>query len=131
MATKEEIREGIAQTSYCFENRGKECLKWEVLASECKVPYYEFADVLLYKQDSQGVVIKVERELPKEYNGERGREAYTNAQQDMIDAGYAPTEPLIEEVNNARQDNMGAIYGVNVTSKIRCDASRPSASDDG
>jgi len=60
MTKQEKIREGIARTSYHFDNRGKGCfIKWEVLASEHKIPYYEFADIVLYKQDSQGVVIRV------------------------------------------------------------------------
>ncbi len=118
MATKEEIREGLAETSYYFENRGKEYLKWGVLASEYKLPYYEFADVILCKQDSQGVAIKVEGELPLmdepsktfyENNKETPQIAqwmtgYITGRQDMLKAGYTAWEPLIEVKFEAKKD---------------------------
>ena len=80
MTKQEEIREGIAENAYHFDYRGKEHLKWQVLAGEYKVPYYEFADVVLYKEDSQGVVIKA-----------------NTKDKSLDELNFSAVEPLIEE----------------------------------
>lgn len=74
MAKQEKIKEGIARTAYYFENRGKECIVWEMLSSEHKTTYYGFADVVLMDEASQGVVLKVD-----------------------IGGGYSDIEPLIKK----------------------------------
>lgn len=69
--------------------------------------YGDIADSILYYLHSQGVVIKVEKELPittglygkplpingsDDYN-----KGQIKGQQDMLDAGYVAVESLIEE----------------------------------
>lgn len=74
MATRDEIREGIAQIEGS----------------------YIIADALLTYLDAQGVVIKKERQLPKGWDF---IPSWDNAIKEMLDAGYVATEPLIDNGN--------------------------------
>lgn len=50
-------------------------------------------------EDSQGVVIKVDRELPESQHtvkGEHEHGYYEYGQEDMLEAGYVAVEPLID-----------------------------------
>ena len=62
MTKQGKIRESLARSAYYFENRGKECIVWGILVDEYKAPFYQFADMALSDEASQGVVIKVEED---------------------------------------------------------------------
>ncbi len=91
MPTKEEIREGILKyIRAVVENE-----------TECETQ----TDAILTKLHSQGVVIKVDRELPdvNQHNSEvvfpfnlEEICVYKQSQVDMLKAGYLAVEPLIE-----------------------------------
>ena len=92
MATKEAIQEGIAEI---------------IRANSGSIVEYpnQVAFAITQYLRSQGVVKKVDRELPecpcKPY-GDRtwltpDQAIYVEAQQDMLKAGYVATEPLVEE----------------------------------
>ena len=59
----------------------------------------EFVDNMLTYLHSQGVVIRVDRELPKLKRRFRGdyNTGYAHCRQDAIEAGCVATKPLIEE----------------------------------
>ncbi len=82
MTKQEEIREGILNWLLCSTN-----------LSQCKAS--SGADSILRKLHSQGVVIKVDRELPKVCN-KLNPIARADEQQDMLKAGYIAVEPLVE-----------------------------------
>ena len=97
MTKQEEIREEILRIENC--ETAIECpLEPDDPCAECRT------NQILSYLHSQGVVIKVEGELPEEptwcsLDGKaiRGaRSVYKIAQQDILNAGYAPVEPLIE-----------------------------------
>lgn len=112
MTKREEIREGMA---YIVTTT----LDCKLCQTECidnqKLPCpeaYRIADEIMKKQDSQGLVIKVDRELPKILAecicethpelaelGEVGDGQYhavEDYQERLIEAGYVATEPLID-----------------------------------
>ncbi len=102
MTKQEEIREGIAKlTEDRFRFPAEEAgLIWD------KNFNYMLASNILSYLHSQGVVIKVDRELPSLTDASRcSPGSYTwnkhiaefNYQQDMLRAGYGAFEPLIEE----------------------------------
>ena len=68
MPTREEIREGIAERIYRWYCRNSELNN---LGEWCKVSGYmrgiilSITDMVMEYEDSQGVVIKVDRELPE------------------------------------------------------------------
>ena len=84
MATKqEEIREGV-----------KRLVEWAVETSK---PDRAIKDIIQYLH-SQGVVLKVERKLPKnDWTNEDMKRAWDIAQKFMLKAGYVAVEPLFEE----------------------------------
>ena len=99
MSKQEEIREGaiVSLMKYKGFDRG---------------PCEYIVDHLAKYYDSQGVVIKVERELPENpipipnLKGSVGLpqqlaavsfQTYRESQQDMLEAGYTAVEPLLEE----------------------------------
>jgi len=109
MSKQEEIREGIAKRhcegclpeEQCSEKRvGKKCPE-----------YYETADEELGWLHSQGVVIKVERELPLNpfanqlinkdeqtayyYWNQSLSASYLEGQEDMLKTGYVATKSLL------------------------------------
>ena len=114
MATKqEEIREGIAEKIYKEApgwRGGYEYVSFKFAPEVVREQYLRKADEWIVWFDSQGVVIKVERELPairfsraavKVYDRNNKPISHADAaiytQQDMIGAGYVATEPLIKE----------------------------------
>ena len=91
MTRQEIIREELEVKINRFDTFGEE------------YSYGGFADEILSYLDSQGVVIKVDRELPF-YSYRRQDEeylprqlGYKDAQQDMLMAGYEAVEPLIKD----------------------------------
>ena len=63
---------------------------------------------LMKRLDELGVVIKVDRELPEmpsNYDSEDNNYLYSQAQEDMLKAGYVAVEPLIKKEVN--QDDYG------------------------
>ena len=102
MTKQEEIREGIAiklwleldQILRVFPQRS-----WKQMPEEIKERYRKAADTVMRYEHLEGVVIKVERELPKrewynDWGGKSGKAGYDLALDDM--AGYGAVEPLIE-----------------------------------
>ena len=85
MTKQEEIREGMENVIRGYE--GAE--RWSGVIT----------DGLLGYLHSQGVVIKVDRELPDMpcYSHTREKTAYSRSQEDMLNAGYVAVEPLIKE----------------------------------
>lgn len=88
MTKREKIREGIARRL------------------PTPAPDWVLADILIEYLHSQGVVIKVESELPKQdiyvspafgatVEQESKMGGYDEAQQNMLKAGYVAVEPLI------------------------------------
>lgn len=125
MTKQEEIRKGIAIIFHNIERRRLKFtepnspfnIEWGQLSWAFKEKYKEMADEVRIFEDSQGVVIKVDRELPRnpyfdthsheylmklsdeDYSIELGKKyKYLNAQRDMLKADYVAVEPLIEEV---------------------------------
>ncbi len=106
MPTREEIREGIARITHhwhCPSEKWEErdnylsSLGW--LGPEPEY-YYKLADELLPYLHSQGVVIKVDRELLKKKTIENHLSSWANwyeGQQDMLKAGYVAVAPLVEK----------------------------------
>ena len=99
MTKQEEIREGV------ITNIAKAC------PDMLNVDIVALTDKILKDEDSQGVVIKVDRELPYShyvdgiFNSKKKSEIkqntglnniYEKAQQDMLEAGYVAVEPLVE-----------------------------------
>jgi len=107
MATKEEIREGIAE--WLWGNTCKATVRdwvdsWTDLPEDRKQDYRQNADKLLTYEDSLGLVLKVEKELPNtmkfvpEGIGDIDKGAsfgYTAAKNDMLKAGFTAVEPLV------------------------------------
>jgi len=86
MIKQEEVREGI-----------------EEILKDHFFPYTSATEEIIEYLHSQGVVIKVDRELPKrtwykDWGGESGEDSYKLALEDM--AGYVAVEPLIKEQKN-------------------------------
>lgn len=108
MTKQEEIREGMAK-KLCL----CDALDWEQLPesgyanSKDRAYYRRLAASILQDLHSQGCVLKVDRELPKNPFHElelvddvyihRSRKIHRAAQQYMLNAGYVAVEPLIEE----------------------------------
>lgn len=116
MNKQEEIREGIAETLYGFEYDG-----WDKLSAGNRVMWLARADAVMNKEHSQGVVIKVDRELPDDIVERASNEARTVGEKfvegkisyneyisrfneifditnnDLLVAGYVAVEPLIGE----------------------------------
>lgn len=82
MTKQEEIKEGIADILEVWMTRD--------LALET-------ARTIMAKESYQGVVIKVERELPDTHTLLGNHVHATQAQYDMLKAGYVATESLIKE----------------------------------
>ncbi len=104
MTQQEKIREGIEQSicSNCddvsdwiegqtLEDAQKYCRE-RAICAYCT----DLTNDILQKQDAQGVVIKVERELPLMFGTV---ESYARGLKKMREAGYEAVENLIEEVN--------------------------------
>lgn len=89
--TREEIRERVAILKQGFDKLVRENAK---------------AETLWYYLNINGVVVKVDRELPKSYFG--GQEYIEQNQftlkgrQELLDAGYVAVEPLIEILHSPR-----------------------------
>ena len=109
MTKQEEIREGIAE--FLWKRGAKHTRFWPFSALEkvekespylkgTRQAYLKKVDQLLSYLHSQGVVIKVERELPQcpSNRDDTVRLIWEEAQQAMLNAGFTATEPLIEEV---------------------------------
>ncbi len=93
--TREEIREGLRDILIDFANRKKSLLDAEDLC-------YLLSDIRAFHH-SQGVVIKVDRELPK-YWFDRGVDGYTSQhyipsglREALEEDGIVAVEPLIKE----------------------------------
>ena len=100
MTKQEEIQEGI-KGMLLFDMK----LVSPMVSKELEYNANELARAILAYLDSEGVVIKVERELPdknvnhtwyKDEFGEAGKIGYDLAVKDMCDADYVAVEPLIE-----------------------------------
>ena len=96
MATREEIAEGIEEIlrqpiRIDFVNRQK--------FTDIKRGRSERTVQILRYLHSQGVVIKVDKELPKRFlcAGRTSRESYKLGTEDMLVAGYVAVEPIIKE----------------------------------
>ena len=101
MTKQEEIREGVAEDigkniSPEWRSRNKGYLEIRV---------YDVTDTILAHLHSQGVVIKVDRELPKveffdparpDLIGEYERQ-YIRGMERMLKEGYVAVEPLVQE----------------------------------
>ena len=109
MTKQEEVREGIIKNLNEFR---WELQKPNVLINTDTLVMLQgaFADKILKDESSQGVVLKVERELPKnpypELEKGMGRNrhyarvrhhSYTEGQKGMLKAGFVAVEPLIKE----------------------------------
>ena len=99
---QEEIREGIARLVHYWHIGGSE--RWEDNDEENwqgpkRQEYYEAADALIPYLHSQGVVLKVDRELPtSSWNGHEYIEQndfVLKGRNQLLDAGYVAVEPLI------------------------------------
>ncbi len=111
MVTKQEkIREGIAERIWCFRRSVYELPKneWECLPDDgaAKRLTRAVAKEIMGFEDSQGVVLKVERKLPlvseadvKEWN-EATIDGIKTCQRFMLKAGYVATKPLIDAVSS-------------------------------
>ena len=108
MATREKIKEVIKDI--IVKNSGNISCLYPGLSNALVELCLSITDEILGFEDSQGVVIKVERELPdirfspsaiKVYDRNNKPISHADAasytQQDMLDAGYMATEPLIKE----------------------------------
>ncbi len=97
MNKQEEIREGIAQYNYYYPD-GKPRIRknWGLLSVEEKKPYLDVARLQVFKLHSQGVVIKVDRELPKCVFHED--QMLMEVDCPLHNAGYEAVEPLIKTV---------------------------------
>lgn len=130
MTKQEEIKEELARLEHeqwvawskavAEEVSLERLTRWEKLwvaydglTEEQKDQDRKWADRSLGSLHSQGVVIKVDRELPKSIYGDdlpaieqlisyqtlsKMRDAEESAQRRMLDAGYVAVEPLIEGV---------------------------------
>jgi len=90
MTKQEEISKGLAQlTELWIQNNYP-------IGSQT---FSDLADQSLAYLHSQGVVIKVDRELPDNaiYYPPKQLESYNAGRQIMISGGYVAVEPLIEE----------------------------------
>ena len=102
MTKQEEIREGIAFESFWIDcgagDRIDARVYWDADA-KAREEWRHRADLLIAHLNSQGVVIKADRELPKlneTYKDFGGNDSiWEEAQQDMLKAGYVAVEPLI------------------------------------
>ena len=105
MATREEIREGIARHIFIWHignprmwdekwDEPNHMPSWEGPPRE---EYYEAADMVMNLEHSQGVVIKDERELPEWFKfkwcGTQSEEIFVD---DIKETGYVSVIPLIE-----------------------------------
>ena len=97
MTKQEKIQEKVAKWLFAFVCEREDLkLDW----GQTKGYYLQEATLLLGLLSSQGIVIKVERELPnKEAVWDyRGRpEVYDDVKQSMLNAGFAAVEPLLKE----------------------------------
>ncbi len=113
---KEEIREGIAERihlEWCdwslsiseketlsperLERWKQHWVEFAELPEDVKEQDRVWADELIKYLHSQGVVRKVERELPSRFLiiTRSPQNAYEQAQRDMLKSGYVAVEPLI------------------------------------
>lgn len=100
MSRQEEIREGTVEV-YC------QLHGLEYAPSEDTDKAYRDIDLIFRYLDSQGVVVKVKKELPVEKNVWR-RTCYNYCQEDMLKAGFEAVEPLIKKtgwLTNKRGDD--------------------------
>ncbi len=96
MATREEIREGVAKELA----RQDDELIWGHIKAESQAVFLFEANQILSYLHSQGVAIKVERELPEPgYMVAPGwkKVGWHSACKYMKRTGWEATEPLIEE----------------------------------
>ncbi len=97
---QEKIMKGMAKQLAQFDGQD-----WDALSLEAQGTYKGRAIVLGCHLHSQGVVIKVDRELPDKPLADDWAEAikaprnafYELAQKDMLKAGYVAVEPLVKE----------------------------------
>ena len=95
MAKQEEIREGI-KDSLLFDMK----LISPMVSKELEFNANELAKEILTYLHSKGVVIKVDKELPRFKVKNRHPEELKigwHVQRAMLDAGFTATEPLIKE----------------------------------
>lgn len=113
MKTKqEEIREGMARFLAKFDGYDWDDLevtgKDPILNLGTKQDYLLRAEKLLDYENSQGVVIKVEKELPDNeawHRIEREFEAYCAGKNELIGAGYVAVEPLLKSKRGLEDKN--------------------------
>ena len=99
MTKQEEIREGIIKRLNEF--------RWELQKPNALISVGTliilqgaFADQILKDEDSQGVVIKVEREKPHNaimYSNDGEYQAYDDGRNIILESGYSAFEPLIKK----------------------------------
>ena len=95
MATREEIREGLLSTELTLTR-----LAARIIKSNLDKSPIEMGNLIVKVFHSQGVVIKVDRELPEPTNLYSGGDAETvsrRAFDQLLEDGYTATEPLIKE----------------------------------
>lgn len=99
---REEIRKDLARSLYEFTEFPK-IFAWLDLPEEARWLFFNRADGLLYRfQETHGVVIKVDRELPEnpykcEHEWPCSACGVSEGQAMTIGAGYIATEPLIKD----------------------------------
>ena len=99
MSKQEEIREGVAIKLYGWlHSSGSPDRHSKKVPEVVRTGYRKRADELLEDLASEGVVLKVDRELPINTCGD-DYDCYESchliAQEDMLKAGYVAVEPLI------------------------------------
>ena len=95
MTKREEIREGVAEKIFEWYQRqfNLPILKWGKIHGGIRGLILSITDIVLEYETSQGVVIKVDRELPPNL----WRHTYKEGQYSMLEDGYVAVEPLVEE----------------------------------
>ena len=102
MATREEIREGVAEKLFEWCKRNGYIVasfEWKDVTGATRGLILAITDIVLEYEDSQGVVVKVYGEQPYINCGrnKRQNEAQLDMRDRMLKAGYVATEPLVEE----------------------------------
>ena len=106
MATREEIREGIAGRIYKWYFRNSQLNdlgEWGKVRGATRGMVLAITDIVLEYEDSQGVVIKRDKEMPEDWiRGLKGKLKLTDWDYEDVmlyldRSGYMAVEPLIKE----------------------------------
>lgn len=101
MAAREEIREGLAKIWWEEDNfawiKDDESFLWKNLSNDDKQAMYSEVDKMLSYLRSKGVVIRVDRELPKISTRGFMADVVNETIRKLNGAGYVAVEELIDE----------------------------------